>query len=97
MEGLPILPSPFSPVHSALKFSHVLGVTLPYSPKTTRPRASPPAEMSKKHLEVNVRSGGLLSRLRRNSQESGTHLRRVTRTHRPLPGKVSISHVLSSS
>ena len=94
---MPASPTPFSPVHSARKFSHVFGVTLPYMPKTTRPSGSLPAEMSKKHLDVKVRSGGLSSRFRRNSHDAGTHLRRVTRTHRPLPGTASISHVLSSS
>ncbi len=41
------LTTPFSPVHSARKFSAVLGVTPPYSPKVIRCAGSPPMLTSK--------------------------------------------------
>mmetsp|Transcript_6204 Transcript_6204/g.14136 ORF Transcript_6204/g.14136 Transcript_6204/m.14136 type:complete len:278 (-) Transcript_6204:233-1066(-) len=49
--SFPLLPSPFSPVQSARKFSHVLGTTSPRSSMVIRPRLSPSASMSKYTLK----------------------------------------------
>mmetsp|Transcript_23780 Transcript_23780/g.39870 ORF Transcript_23780/g.39870 Transcript_23780/m.39870 type:complete len:200 (-) Transcript_23780:302-901(-) len=57
--GLPILPSPFSPVHSALKFSAVLGTPCANSSITTRPAASPPIDTSKNTLGLLERRASL--------------------------------------
>ena len=46
--GLPILPVPFSPVHSARKFSHVLGAMSVLSSNVMRPTTKPPTVISKK-------------------------------------------------
>ena len=48
-KGLPLWPTPFSPVQRARKFSEVLGVSLK-RPKTTRPDSPSPIWMSKKTL-----------------------------------------------
>lgn len=45
--GLPLLPTPFSPVHNARKFSTVFGTVLPYNPMTMRPASLPPIDTSK--------------------------------------------------
>jgi len=55
--ALPDSPTPFSPVHSARKFSTVLGAWLPNKPISTRPSALPLISTSKNtqqegHLEV---------------------------------------------
>mmetsp|Transcript_510 Transcript_510/g.1637 ORF Transcript_510/g.1637 Transcript_510/m.1637 type:complete len:215 (-) Transcript_510:442-1086(-) len=52
--GEPLYPNPFSIVHSARKFSAVLGVTSPRISMTIFPAASPPMSMSKKHLNLSL-------------------------------------------
>ena len=44
--GLPLIPFPFSPVHRALKFSAVFGVTSPNNPISTLPIATLSADRS---------------------------------------------------
>ena len=44
----PLYPNPFSPVHRALKFSHVLGTTSALRVISIRPAGDPPMVMSKK-------------------------------------------------
>ena len=56
VSALPDLPTPFSPVHSARKFSTVLGTVLPYRPNTMRPAAWPSISMSKYTLLVTLGS-----------------------------------------
>ena len=53
-KGEPLYPKPFSIVHSARKFSHVLGTTSPRSSMTIFPAGSPPISMSKKHLNLSL-------------------------------------------
>ena len=50
--GLPETPTPFSPVQSARKFSHVLGTASPNRSKTILPAGSPPIATSMKTCDV---------------------------------------------
>ena len=50
--GLPETPTPFSPVQSARKFSHVLGTSSPNRSKTILPAGSPPIATSMKTWDV---------------------------------------------
>lgn len=50
----PSKPKPFSPVHSARKFSTVFGTSSPYRPITMRPSFWPSASTSKNTLLVTV-------------------------------------------
>ena len=52
LTGFPDVPTPFSPVHSARKFSAVLGTVPPYSPSESLPAGSPPMDTSKNTLVV---------------------------------------------
>ena len=52
--GFPYFPTPFSPVHKALKFSTVFGTVSPKSPKTILPYGYPSISTSKKTFLVTV-------------------------------------------
>ena len=51
---MPLLPTPFSPVQSARKFSTVFGTVFPYSPIVMRPAGAPSIDTSKKTLFVTL-------------------------------------------
>jgi hypothetical protein len=80
VSSLPDLPMPFSPVHSARKFSTVLGTVLPNRPITMRPAGTasgsgglqgreaagiPPTEATRRAL-ADAAAGGAAAVLRRS-------------------------------
>lgn len=59
-----VLDAPFSPVHSARKFSAVLGTTSPNRPNTMRPAGAPLISMSKNTLLVTAGSAARATPMR---------------------------------